>query len=290
MKANNARDIMIEITTNDAEILALAANSIDLPEIAKEMIAVRSGVIVEEGVIPRKKQFEAFINDERYSRLQEKDQRWQRDFRIECRELCRTHIKFNIISDFALIDDVLKTISFVITDFSNLSEKAIKQTYATWAFLIKTAANILWKKYTIDCFVLQYDSDFYAYEDRQWMYEPERSSCVQIKKVSTTFPIGNSLDALDKYTASSNRYAAKPIPYEYLSLEAKHLVDDLKNIDLHVRLSKDALSRMEQIYEYDKRRIRSYLKEDEELSLLKNKVDRFYSDFIQLYATIINSD
>ena len=45
---------MIEITTNDAEILALAANSIDLPEIAKEMIAVRRGVIVEEGVIPRK--------------------------------------------------------------------------------------------------------------------------------------------------------------------------------------------------------------------------------------------
>lgn len=228
-KANNARDIMIEITTNDAEILALAANSIDLPEIAKEMIAVRSGVIVEEGMIPREKQFEAFINDERYSRLQEKDQRWQRDFRIECRELCRTHIKFNIISDFALIDDVLKTISFVITDFSNLSEKAIKQTYVTWAFLIKTAANILWKKYTIDCFVLQYDSDFYAYEDRQWMYEPERSSCVQIKKVSTTFPIGDSLDALDKYIASSNRYAAKPIPYEDLSLEAKHLVDDLKN-------------------------------------------------------------
>ena len=102
-KANNARDIMIEITTNDAEILALAANSIDLPEIAKEMIAVRSGVIVKEGVIPRKKQFEAFINDERYSRLQEKDQRWQRDFRIECRELCRTHIKFNIILNSATL-------------------------------------------------------------------------------------------------------------------------------------------------------------------------------------------
>ena len=115
---------MIEITTNDAEILALAANSIDLPEIAKEMIAVRSGVIAEEGVIPRKKQFEAFINDERCSRLQEKDKRWQRDFRIECRDLCRTHIKFNIIADFVLIDDVLKTISFVTTDFSNLSEKA----------------------------------------------------------------------------------------------------------------------------------------------------------------------
>ena len=290
MKANNAKDIMIEITTNDAGILALAANSIDLPEIAKEMIAVRRGVIVEEGVIPRKKQFEAFINDERYSRLQEKDQRWQRDFRIECRELCRTHIKFNIIADFALIDDVLKTISFVITDFSNLSEKAIKQTYATWAFLIKTAANIIWKKYTIDCFVLQYDSDFYAYEDRQWMYDPERSSCVQIKKVSTKFPIGDSLDALDKYIVCSNRYIAKPIPYENLSLEAKHLVDDLKNIDLQVRLSEGAINRMEQIYEYDKRRIRSYLKEDEELSLLKNKIDKFYSDFIQLYTTIINSD
>ena len=281
---------MIEITTNDAEILALAANSIDLPEIAKEMIAVRRGVIVEEGVIPRKKQFEAFINNERYSRLQEKDQRWQRDFRIECRELCRTHIKFNIIADFALIDDVLKTISFVITDYSNLSEKAIKQTYATWAFLIKTAANIIWKKYTIDCFVLQYNSDFYAYEDRQWIYAPERSSCVQIKKVSTTFPIGDSLDALDKYIVCSNRYTAKPIPYENLSLEAKHLVDDLKNIDLQVRLSEGAINRMEQIYEYDKRRIRSYLKEDEELSLLKNKIDKFYSDFIQLYTTIINSD
>ena len=290
MKANNAKDIMIEITTNDAGILALAANSIDLPEIAKEMIAVRSGVSVEEGVIPRKKQFEAFINDERWSRLQEKDQRWQRDFRIECREFCRTHIKFNITADFALIDDVLKTISFVITDYSNLSEKAIKQTYATWAFLIKTAANIIWKKYTIDCFVLQYDSDFYAYEDRQWMYDPERSSCVQIKKVSTTFPIGDSLDALDKYIVCSNRYIAKPIPYENLSLEAKHLVDDLKNIDLQVRLSEGAINRMEQIYEYDKRRIRSYLKEDEELSLLKNKIDKFYSDFIQLYTTIINSD
>ena len=290
MKANNAKDIMIEITTNDAGILALAANSIDLPEIAKEMIAVRSGVIVEEGVIPRKKQFEAFINDERWSRLQEKDQRWQRDFRIECREFCRTHIKFNITADFALIDDVLKTISFVITDYSHLSEKAIKQTYATWAFLIKTAANIIWKKYTIDCFVLQYDSDFYAYEDRQWMYDPERSSCVQIKKVSTTFPIGDSLDALDKYIVCSNRYIAKPIPYENLSLEAKHLVDDLKNIDLQVRLSEGAINRMEQIYEYDKRRIRSYLKEDEELSLLKNKIDKFYSDFIQLYTTIINSD
>lgn len=281
---------MIEITTNDAEILALAANSIDLPEIAKEMIAVRSGVIVEEGVIPRKKQFEAFINDERYSRLLEKDKRWQRDFRVECRELCRTQIKFNIIADFALIDDVLKTISFVITDFSNLSEKAIKQTYATWVFLIKTAANIIWKKYTIDCFVLQYDSDFYAYEDRQWMYDPERSSCVQIKKVSTTFPIDDSLDTLDKYIVSSNRYTAKPIPYENLSLEAKHLVDDLKNIDLQVRLSEGAINRMEQIYEFDKRRIRSYLKEDEELSLLKNKIDKFYSDFIQLYTTIINSD
>ena len=290
MKANNAKDNMIEITTNDAGILALAANSIDLPEIAKEMIAVRSGVIVEEGVIPRKKQFEAFINDEHWSRLQEKDQRWQRDFRIECREFCRTHIKFNITADFALIDDVLKTISFVITDFSNLSEKAIIQAYATWAFLIKTAANILWKKYTIDCFVLQYDSNFYAYEDRQWMYEPERSSCVQIKKVSTTFPIGNSLDALDKYIVSSSRYTAKPIPYENLSLEAKQLVDDLKNIDLHVRLSEDALNRIELNYEYDKRRIRSYLKEDEELSLLKNMIDRFYSDFIQLYAAIINSD
>ena len=281
---------MIEITTNDAEILALAANSIDLPEIAKEMIAVRSGVIVEEGVIPRKKQYEAFINDERYSRLQEKDQRWQRDFRIECREFCRTHIKFSIIADFALIDDVLKTISFVITDFSNLSEEAIKQNYATWVFLIKTAASIIWKKYTIDCFVLQYDSDFYAYEDRQWMYDPERSSCVHIKKVSTTFPIGDSLDALDKYIVSSNRYTVRPIPYENLSLEAKHLVDDLKNIDLQVRLSEGAINRMEQIYEYDKRRIRSYLKEDEELSLLKNKIDKFYSDFIQLYTKIINSD
>lgn len=281
---------MIEITTNDAEILALAANSIDLPEIAKEMIAVRSGVIAEEGVIPRKKQFEAFINDERCSRLQEKDKRWQRDFRIECRDLCRTHIKFNIIADFVLIDDVLKTISFVTTDFSNLSEKAIKQIYAPWAFLIKTAAKKIWNKYTVDCFVLQYDSDFYAYEDRQWMYDPERSSCVQIKKVSTTFSIDDSLDTLDKYIVSSNGYTAKPIPYENLSFEARHLVDDLKNIDLQVRLSEDALNRMERIYEYDKRRIRSYLKEDEELSLLKNKVDRFYSDFIQLYATIINSD
>ena len=290
MKANNAKDIMIEITTNDAEILALAANSNDLPEIAKEMIATRSGFIVEEGVIPRKKQYETFINDEHCSRLQEKDQRWQRDFRIECSELCRTHIKFNIIADFALIDDVLKTISFVITDFSNLRENAIRQTYATWAFLIKTAAKIIWKKYTINCFVLQYDSHFYAYKDRQWMYEHERSSCVHIKKVSTTFSIGNSLDALDKYIVSSNRYTAKQIPYENLSLEAKHLIDDLKNIDLQVRLSEDSINRMEQIYEYDKRRIRSYLKEDEELSLLKNKIDKFYLDFIQLYTTIINSD
>lgn len=77
MKNNKPKGKTIEVSTNDAEILFKVANSATLPEIAKEMIAVRSGIVDEEGIIPRKIQFEAFINNERWINLQERDSNWR---------------------------------------------------------------------------------------------------------------------------------------------------------------------------------------------------------------------
>lgn len=289
MKNKKPKGKTIEVSTNDAEILFKVANSATLPEIAKEMIAVRSGIVDEEGIIPRKAQFEAFINNERWINIQERDSRWQRDVKIEIPFVNKKRIKLFLKGDFILIDDTLNTVSVVISDFSCLSEKRIKQTYSKIFFLIKKAGKAIWNKYKINCYILQYDSNFYDYEDETWRYDPERSSCVQIKK-STPFPIEKALDKLNKFAATITEYKAKAIPFDDLSIEAQHSIDDLRTTELYARLSIDALNRIGHLYNYNKRRIRRYIQDDCSLCLLKEQMDRLNSDFNKLYTALMNSD
>ena len=188
----------IEITTNDADILSKVSHSEELPEVALEMIAVRKGLIDEEGIIPRKKDFESFIKNKRWIRLQTTDSRWQKDVRIESVGYRKSHVKLFLEADCMLIDDSTKSVNIVISDFSTMSKKEVKKKYEVNKYLIKEVAKTIWKSYTVNLYIWQYDSCFTDYEDLDWNYDQNKNSCVQIKR-GKPFGLKKSIEVLDAF-------------------------------------------------------------------------------------------
>ena len=285
------RSDVIKMTTNDALILSKVANSEVIPEIAFEMVAVRKGMIAEEGIIPRKLEFESYIKKERWIRLQRTGLPWQKDICVECVSYSKPNIKFYLIADFCLIDDVAKNVYIIISDFSMMTKKEIIQAYSEKIYVTKIVAEDVWKGYSTQIFVWQYESRLYDYEGDTCEYDSYRNNAFQIRtKSSIQFDIKKALQTLNDIIPTYVEYVSAPIPFDDLATECQHSIDDLNRINLHTVLSNEALNRFEQTYTYNKRRIKNYLIADKELSVMKMMLDQFYSRFSKMYDRILEGE
>ncbi len=284
------KDNLISLTTNDAAILLAVSQSLpNLPEVAIELVAVRKGIVKEEGIIPKKKDFETYINNERWIRLQSIDERWQRDVLLESKNFSRSNIKFFLKTNFLLVDDVQKSVCIVLCAFSYDEEKYKTPISSEQKFLVKKVAKDIWKQYNINCYSLQYDVRDYDYENTKWEYDRNRSSCTQIKN-GKVFEIDKAINTLNMCIPKINEVDLKPLPYDDLPIEAQEAINDLKKIYLNTRLSADALNRLENVFLYNKRRIKKYIMGNSDLSGLKNQIEFLYNDFSKWYDQLICND
>lgn len=288
---DNLRSDAVIITTNDALILSKVANSEVIPEIALELIAVRKELIEEEGVIPRKKDFESYIKNENWSRLQETGLHWQKDICLESVSYSRPNIRFRLVADFCLVDDEKKIVYIIICDFSEMHKKEIIQAYSEKSYLIKTVAEDIWKGYKAQIIVWHYESRFYAFKDDEWIYDKNRKICFQIgTRCNKKFDIQKALLTLNDFIPTCTKYISNPISYDDFTTEGQHSIDDLNAISLCTALSNEALNRFEETYIYNKRRIKNYLLADKELSVMKMMLDQFYSRFSKMYDRILEGE
>lgn len=288
---DNSRNDALIITTNDTLILSKVANSQVMPEIALELIAVRKGIIAEEGIIPRKLEYESYIKKERWIRLQRTGLPWQKDICIECVCYSKPNIKFYLVADYCLVDDVAKNVYIIISDFSMRTKEEIIQAYSEKTYIIKTVAEDIWKGYRTQIYVWQYETRFYDYEDDTWVYDSQKNNVFQTrKKRSIQFDIQKALQTLNEVIPTHVKYISGPIPFGDLTTECQHSIDDLNRISMYTILSNEALNLFEQTHAYNKRRIKNYLIADKELSVMKMRLDQFYSRFSKMYDRILKGE
>lgn len=276
-----------KLTTSDARLLERVVDSITLPELAKEKIAVMKGLVKEEGIIPLKEEFEKYIKSRKWEELFASDSRWQKEILLESKRYSKTYIKFYLEADFVLVNDDNSTVEIIICDFSSKNENAIKKEHRERAYVTREVAKSIWNKKNIIYKVWQYNPQISNYNDNEWFFDQEENDYIVVgrgKKINFV----ESIDILEKWFPNVCSYDAKPIPYDDLPPEAQQVLDDLKGLYLYAHLSIDALDRIKRIINYNRRRVKSYLFEDSELSHLKKEIDNFHTDFTEFYNTFLN--
>ena len=280
-------DDKLIISVKEANILSQIASSGKLPNLAIEMIAVNKGLVEKEGDIPKKIEFENFIKDHIWKDLLNKDARWQRNFSKISVKFSTLRINLMLDLDFVLFDDFKKNITVKICEFSSSKEKVVKHNYNNVSFVIRNILKEYWKGYNVNIVVIQYLSED-DYIDKHWSFNDFKIHKIILPNYHRKFDISLALELLDNSVESLTMYPNNPLSYGELPLEARRIIDELKNIKQSVLLSMNYFKQVDADWKWNKRRISEYLKNNESLALIPSDILQLYNDISRWYKLLFH--
>lgn len=253
---------------------------------AIEMIAVQRGLIKEEGIIPRKKEFEHKMKAGIWSYIQADDTYWQQDISIKSIEFSSSGIEVLLKADFIEIKEAQKKVIVYLCDFSNKSkDDELRCQYREVSYMVHKIAKEIWRNYTIQFSVIHYDHHF-GYLDEDWVFDSYRMSIIKIPCPRLKIRIHEAINIIAGSIRTNINYSDVAIDYEDLPDDTQLAIDGLNFIRTYLYVFRERLKDAKENSKWNKRRLFNYVKNDKYLSSLSDDLRLFSNEFTSWYDSL----
>ena len=214
---------------SDGNLLSSIAKLENIPESAKERLAICKGIYSKEDDF---KTESMAIGDELenkiFDMLQSQDERWKSNERIESKKYKRNNVGLLVHIDFMLKDDDKKTVTFVECKATKKNIKETRYTYSNQLYI----ENVLGKEYTKSlgkgwrfCLKLcHYDNN-----DYDGVLDLDKLSLTNVRFCSGQFDIAKAMDLIDNYLENLTEYYRDDIDANYLPSDVQSQIETMSN-------------------------------------------------------------